>query len=132
MKERAEFPEQYGSMMLDLGEPIGFLYGNTDLQEYALWSLACNDKVVEFLDRSMQVHRLAYSYFLERKMAEVYFLVGSELASPPLVSRDGLPSDLLPRSEEEYAMSRRRRALHEPVHKIHTGHSLGQWLPQQT
>jgi hypothetical protein len=86
LKERAEFPEELGSMMLDLGEPVVTLYHASKLEEYALWSVSHNDLVVDFLDRLMAQKRLVYAYFLERHLAEVFFLVGSELASPPLVS----------------------------------------------
>lgn len=86
LQERAEFPIEYGAMMLDLGEPINVLYLSSRLEEYAIWSLTHADMIVDFLDRSMQQKRLVYRYFLERQLADVYFMVGSELASPPLVS----------------------------------------------
>ncbi|NLA57671.1 MAG: hypothetical protein GX855_02030 [Firmicutes bacterium] len=86
LDEKREFPEEYGAMMLDLGEPIGFLYHNSDLEEYAVWSLTHNDLVKKVLDRLMEQKRIIYQYCLERDLADVYFMVGSELASPPLVS----------------------------------------------
>jgi len=87
LRERAEFPAEYGSMMLDLGEPIGALYGVSQLDEYAVWSLTHSDMVASFLRRVMQQKLAVYRYCLERKLADVYFMVGSELACPPLVSR---------------------------------------------
>lgn len=45
------------------------------------------DAVRAFLDRVMIQKRIVYRWCLERELADVYFLVGSELASPPLVSR---------------------------------------------
>jgi len=102
--ERAEFPAEYGAMMLDLGEPIGFLYHNLNLEEYALWSLSCSDKVVAFLDRAMVGYRAAYDYWLKRDAADVYFLVGSELASPPLVSRQTFQRWIVPYAQELIAM----------------------------
>jgi hypothetical protein len=87
LHERAEFPPEYGAMMLDLGEPIGALYGASQLEEYAIWSVTHSDMVEDFLGRVMQQKRLVYRYCLEHKLAEVYFMVGSELACPPLVSR---------------------------------------------
>ena len=86
LRERRDFPEEYGAMMLDLGEPIGFLYHNSDLEEYCLWSLTHNDLVKKLLDEFMEQKLILYEYCLERELADVYFLVGSELASPPLVS----------------------------------------------
>lgn len=103
-REKAEFPEKYGAMMLDLGEPIAFLYHNSNLEEFALWSLCCSDKVEQFLDRAMEVFRLSYSYWLEREAADVYFLVGSELASPPLVSRDTFQRWIVPYAKELIAL----------------------------
>ncbi len=99
-QEKSEFPLDYGAMMLDLGEPIGFLYGNSDLQEFAMWSLACSDKVVQFLDKAMEHYRLVYQHCLERNWADVYFMVGSELASPPMVSRDTFQKWIVPYARE--------------------------------
>ena len=87
MQEKQEFPEEYGAMMLPLNEPIGALYGISNLEEYAIWSLTHSDGVDGFLDRVMEHKRMVYRYCLERELADVYFLVGSELASPPLVNR---------------------------------------------
>jgi uroporphyrinogen-III decarboxylase len=41
-----------------------------------------------------------YRYFLERNLADVYFMVGSELASPPLVSRKTFQRWILPYATE--------------------------------
>ncbi len=86
-QEQAEFPLHLGAIMLDLGEPIIPLYHASALEEYAIWSITHNDLIVSFLDRVMAQKRLVYRYCLERNLADIYFLVGSELASPPLVSR---------------------------------------------
>ena len=58
------------------------------LEEYAVWSLTHADMVVDCSSRVQVQKRLVYRYCLERKLAEVYFMVGSELACPPLVSRE--------------------------------------------
>ena len=104
LQEKSEFPEEYGAMMLDLGEPIGFLYGNSDLQEFAMWSLACPEKIERFLDAAMEHYRLVYGYCLDRDFADVYFLVGSELASPPLVSRQTFQRWIVPYARELISM----------------------------
>ena len=88
LQEREAFPEVYGAMMLGLGEPTGTLYHASNLESYAIWSLTHDAMVVELLDRIMERTRIIYRYCLERDLADVYFLVGSELASPPLVKRD--------------------------------------------
>lgn len=100
LAERADFPEHYGSMMLDLGEPIGFLYGHSDLQEFAVWSLVCSEKVEQFLHGAMRMYRELYRQTLQRNWAEVYFMVGSELASPPLVSRETFQRWIVPFARE--------------------------------
>jgi uroporphyrinogen-III decarboxylase len=106
LAERAEFPEELGSMMLDLGEPVNNIYGSSELEEYAIWSLTCPDLVKDFLDRAMEHYRIVYSICLERKLAETYFLVGSELASPPLLSRKTFQSWVVPYGKELISMIR--------------------------
>ena len=86
-REQAEFPLDCGAMMLSLGSPVNYLYHSANLEEYAIWSLTHNDLVVAWLDRVMRQMEILYRFCLERDLADVYFLVGSELASPPLVSR---------------------------------------------
>jgi hypothetical protein len=98
--ECAEFPPELGAMMLDLGEPVGPLYHSAELDEYAIWSLTHPDLVVDILDRFQQQRRMVYNYCLERNLADVYFLVGSELASPPLVSRKTFGRWIIPYAEE--------------------------------
>jgi uroporphyrinogen-III decarboxylase len=87
-------------MMLDLGEPINLLYHSSRLEAYAVWSLTHSDLIVDFLDRLMQQKRLVYQYFLERRLADVYFMVGSELASPPLVSPKTFQKWIVPYATE--------------------------------
>ena len=87
LAEKSEFPEQFGAMMLDLGEPIGPLYHVSNLESLSIWSLTQNELIVNLLDRYMEHKRLVYAYCLERDLADVYFMVGSELAAPPMVSR---------------------------------------------
>lgn len=103
-REREEFPEHFGSMMLDLGEPIGFLYHASDLGEYPIWSLTRNDEVAHILNSLMEQAKVRYRYCLERRLADVYFMVGSELASPPMVSRDTFRRWVVPYAKELIAM----------------------------
>ena len=84
-REQAEFPIELGSMMLDLGSPVNRLYSSSDLEAFAVWSLTHDDLVVRWLERVMDHLRIAYRFCLERELADVYFLVGSELAAPPHV-----------------------------------------------
>jgi hypothetical protein len=104
LQERAAFPIELGAMMLDLGEPVNVLYHASKLEEYSVWSLTHSDLIVNFLDRMMQQKRLVYRYFLERQLADVYFMVGSELASPPLVSHTTFQKWIVPYATELIAL----------------------------
>lgn len=103
-RERAEFPSSCGATMLDLGEPIGSLYHAAELTEYPVWSLTCDDLVRSLLDRLMERLRIIYGFCLEHDLAEIYFLVGSELASPPMVSRETFRRWIVPYALEIIAM----------------------------
>lgn len=87
-QEQREFPLNSGAMMLDLGSPINALYHAADLGVYPIWSLTHSTMIENWLDRRMQQLEYVYRFCLERELADIYFLVGSELASPPMVSRD--------------------------------------------
>lgn len=100
LAEKREFPEQYGSMMLSLGEPINFLYQQSNLESFAVWSLTQNERIVDLLEQYMRHKRAVYTYCLERDLADVYFMVGSELASPPLVSRKTFQKWIVPYGKE--------------------------------
>jgi uroporphyrinogen-III decarboxylase len=100
LREKDEFPPEYGAMMLDIGEPVGPLYHAAQLEEYSIWSLTHSDLVVDLFDRFMQQKRIFYQYCLERDLADVYFMVGSELASPPFVSRQTFLCWIVPYATE--------------------------------
>lgn len=107
LKEKDEFPRDYGAMMLDLGEPVSPLYHASNLQEYPVWSVTRNSEVVGLLDRLMERSRIIYDFCLSRDLADVYFLVGSELAAPPMVGPDTFSRWIVPYSKELIAMVRR-------------------------
>jgi len=100
LAERAEFPIDMGSMMLDLGESIGVLYGASDLSEFPIWSLTRRDEVTAFLGRLQRHFLEKYRWCLERDLADIYFLVGSELAAPPMVGRDVFREWIVPFEKE--------------------------------
>lgn len=104
LAERAEFPSAWGATMLDLGEPIGPLYHACNLEEYALFSLTHADRVEAWLQAAMERYRQVYRWCLERDLADVYFLVGSEMASPPLVSRATFQRWVVPFARELIAL----------------------------
>ena len=104
LREKAEFPPELGSMMLDLGSPINPLYHAANLESLSVWSLTHADLVEGLLRRFMDRLRVIYRYTLERDLADVYFLVGSELASPPLVSRATFQRWIVPFERELIAL----------------------------
>jgi hypothetical protein len=104
LRERAEFPADEGAMMLDLGSPVNPLYFQSNLESYAIWSLTCPDLVEDLLQRFMARLRIIYRYALEHDLADVYFLVGSELASPPLLGLETFRRWLVPFEKELIAL----------------------------
>ncbi|MDX9980325.1 MAG: uroporphyrinogen decarboxylase family protein [Lentisphaeria bacterium] len=86
-QEQAEFPLDGGAMMLDLGSPVNTLYHAAVLEEFSIWSLTQAPLIEQWLERRLEQLEFVYRFCLERELADVYFLVGSELAAPPLVSR---------------------------------------------
>lgn len=100
LAERDAFPHDSGAMMLDLGEPIVTLYHASNLLEYPIWSVTHRDEISAFL-RRLQAHCLAkYRFCLERDLADVYFLVGSELAAPPMVGPEAFHDWVMPFQKE--------------------------------
>lgn len=100
LAEKAEFPADCGAMMLDLGEPISHLYHAAELTEYPVWSLTHAEAIRRHLDRAFEFYRIKYRYCLEHDLADVYFMVGSEMASPPMVSRKTFQEWIVPYSRE--------------------------------
>ena len=100
LSEKEEFPEELGAMMLDLGEPINWVYRNADLESFAIWSITHDQTVTGLLDQLMEQCRSLHRYCLERDLADVYFMVGSELAAPPMVSRDTFQRWIIPYAKE--------------------------------
>ncbi len=88
MREKSEFPEDRGAMMLDLGSPVNTIYHSAALDEYPIWSITQSEAIEAWLENRMRQLEFLYRFCLERELADVYFLVGSELASPPMLSRE--------------------------------------------
>ncbi len=96
LRERAEFPAELGAMMLDLGSPVNVLYHESELDAFAIWSVTHAATIERWLEHAMVRIEIIYRWCLERDLADVYFLVGSELAAPPLVSRETFRRWVLP------------------------------------
>ncbi len=104
--ERATFPLALGATMFALGEPINPLYHDSNLESFACWSLTHDPQIVDWLDRRMRTCREVYRWCLEQDLAEVYFLISSELAAPPLVGVGTFARWIVPYSTELVAMIR--------------------------
>jgi len=103
-EEADEFPLDLGAMMNNLSEPVGQIYHRANLEEYAVWSLTAAEQIAAILDALMGQSRFLYRYLLERNIGEVVFMVGSELASPPLVSRATFQRWVVPHARELIAL----------------------------
>lgn len=84
--ERDALPPTIGGTMFDCGEPINALYHAADLESYAIWSLTHADAIEAWLHRRQRALEVVYDWALATGLADCFFLVGSELAAPPLVS----------------------------------------------
>ena len=100
LAEKADFPEDLGAMMLCLGEPIGPLYGSAQLEEFAIASMTMDEPIRRWLDAVQERLRIVYTWCLERELADVYFLVGSELAAPPLVGLETFRRWIVPYAKD--------------------------------
>lgn len=112
-REKQGFPQEYGAMMLDLGEPISGLYPAANLLEYPVWSVTRNQEILGLLDRLMARNRVIYNFCLEHDLADVYFLVGSELAAPPMVGPETFQTWIVPYAKEliELIHSREKKVI---------------------
>jgi hypothetical protein len=99
-QEAAEFPEEFGAMMTSLSEPVSPIYHYSDLGEFPVWSITAGDKIKQLLDRFMEHYRIVYRCMLEQDIGEVFFMTGSELAAPPMVSKTTFQQWVVPYSCE--------------------------------
>lgn len=111
-KERQEFPPELGCMMLDLGEPIHILYSESNLEELSIASILpeTNQKIIDFLSRLQEHFKIVYQYCADNKLAEVYFMVGSELAAPPMFSERTFTKWVVPFSKELIDIAHKSKA----------------------
>lgn len=103
-QEESEFPKHLGAMMTAQGEPISTIYHMADLAELSIWSITAPHKVDELLKRLMVRSQVIYKQLLEQGVGDVFFMVGSELAAPPMVSRSTFQRWVVPYSRDLTAM----------------------------
>ena len=85
IQEREELGDK-GLLMLDLGDPLIPLYHLVSAEDFSIWSLTDYDEMLEFIDIMYKRNIAMYKACLEKKIADVYFIVGTEFAGPPMVS----------------------------------------------
>jgi uroporphyrinogen-III decarboxylase len=85
LRERDELGDR-GVMMLDLGDPLVPFYNLVSAEDFAVWTLTDYDAMLEFTDLMYRRCIAAYKACLENNAGDVYFIVGTEFAGPPLVS----------------------------------------------
>lgn len=83
--EKAQLGDK-GLMMLDLGDPLQPLYHLMSAENFSMATLTDFDIITQFLDEIYNRVIEYYTYFLERNIGEVFFIVGAEFAGPPMVS----------------------------------------------
>ncbi|MCL2834175.1 MAG: hypothetical protein FWD78_13475 [Treponema sp.] len=74
-----------GLTMLDLGDALTPLYQIVSAENFAIWSLTDYDAMLEFTDLMYKRCMAMYKACLEKNAADVYFIVGTEFAGPPLL-----------------------------------------------
>lgn len=84
-KDRAKQGDK-GLIMMGQGDPLAPLYSLCDVGDFAMWTILEKKRITRFLDEMNRRCLEHYKYLLEEGIGEVYFIVGSEFAGPPLVS----------------------------------------------
>lgn len=75
-----------GLMMPDLGDQLYPLYHLMSAQNFSLMTALDYEIMLEFVDEMFKRVYGIYKQFLENDIGEVFFIVGSEFAGPPMVS----------------------------------------------
>jgi len=87
IREREELGDR-GLLMMDLGDPLIPLYNLVSAENFAIWSLTDYNAMLEFTDIMYKRCLSIYKACLEKNIGDVFFIVGTEFAGPPLVSPD--------------------------------------------
>lgn len=83
-KEQEEFGQR-GLMAADLGDPLSIFHGLCSETDFVLWCYEETRKVMDFLDAISARTMSAYRFLLERGIADLYWISGSEFACPPML-----------------------------------------------
>jgi len=85
LREKNELGDK-GIMMTDIGDPLGPLHGLMNPSDFSMATITDYDKLLTFTDEMYSRYLQNYKYLLERDIGEVFFIVGTEFAGPPLVA----------------------------------------------
>jgi len=83
-KEQEKFGQR-GLMAADLGDPLSVFHGLCSETDFVLWCYEETRKVMDFLDAISARTLSAYKFLLERGVADIYWISGSEFACPPML-----------------------------------------------
>jgi len=84
-REQEELGDK-GLLMMALGDPLVPLYNLISAEDFAIWSLTDYSTMLEFTDLMYKRCLAMYKSCLENNIGDVFFIVGTEFAGPPLVS----------------------------------------------
>ena len=87
IREREELGEN-GVLMMDIGDPLIPLYNLISAEDFSIWTLTDYDAMLEFTDLMYRRNLALYKACLEKNIGDVFFIVGTEFAGPPMVSPD--------------------------------------------
>ncbi len=73
-------------MMVNLCDPMALLYFHCDPEPLLVWSVSERERIVAFLDAMFARLMEHLTFLLEQGIGPCFFIVGSEFASPPMVS----------------------------------------------
>ena len=85
IRERDELGDR-GLLMMDLGDPLVPLYNLVSAETFAIWSLTDYEAMLEFTEIMYRRNLAMYRACLEKNIGDVFFIVGTEFAGPPLVA----------------------------------------------
>jgi uroporphyrinogen-III decarboxylase len=76
---------EHGLMAVDIGDPLGVLHGLCGEMDFVILCYTETQAVINFLDVIAERVMNAYRYLLENNVGDIYWIVGSEFAGPPML-----------------------------------------------
>lgn len=75
----------YGLMAVDISDPLAVLHGLCGEMDFVMLCYSETQAVIDFLDVISERIKGTYRYLLENNIGDVYWIVGSEFAGPPML-----------------------------------------------